>query len=151
MIADFRILCLCLATALSGCTTQPRNICYPASPAERLVGTWAGADDKNKQGAVTFLPDGTARLTVEETIAPPAMDSLRITYHVNSRTSPWELDVVITQPPGQKRILRGLIELIDDMTIQIGFASDASTRTRPKSFADIPANRKIKLTRVKTP
>jgi len=136
---------------LFGCATQPRDISHPASPAQRLVGTWVGADDEQKQGAVTFLPDGTAQLTVEEAIASSASRPLNITYQINSRTSPWELDVVVTQPGGQKRILRGLIELIDDVTIQVGFATEASARTRPRSFADIPANRKIKLTRAKTP
>lgn len=88
-----------------------------------------------------FFPDGRIKFAVDGKRFGGKGNGSRfdVTYSVDATTTPWHLDVIAKRDGVEVGVLRGLLEVIDDSTIRVGFdtTSKQGFAARPAGFSSL--------------
>jgi hypothetical protein len=154
-MTTFKLSCILLSLLIcSSCATAPRGGLSTLAPKERLVGFWSGADTAGKKGEMIFFAGGKAVFAIDDMrIGDPSTESpFDVTYSVNAGTNPWELDISAKKNGVDMGVLRGLLEVIDDRTIRVGFNTKSKKGfddPRPAGFSSLDDESILILKRIK--
>jgi hypothetical protein len=102
----------------------------------RFIGEWK-AEHENKKIRLSFNSDGYAYLTINNEIKGGKeflinKKKASLTYKINSKTTPMQVDLIITlKDDGSKKTLPCIAEFIDKNNMKFVFGDSG---TRPKNF-----------------
>jgi TonB family protein len=124
-----------LASSVCAAAAEGRSAAS-LSPA-KLVGSWSGIDTGGRKtdmilfasGRAVFVIDGQAR---GDAGGDPANTT---TYRVEAHSVPWRIDFLLKSGAGEKRTLRGLVEMSDVNTIRLGLGLQAANDANGPSSA----------------
>ena len=148
----FYIVCVIAVLTFAGCSTPSSQTEQQTVSVATLIGQWKGTDSNGDTGEMHFFPDGRMLLVIGKIkIGDPAMSPrFNVRYSVDAGQSPWHLDVVLMRDGNEMVLFRGLVEVLDQSTIRVGFDATSETGfgdTRPSGFSSLSAESVLILRR----
>jgi len=118
----FLVICLCFF--IVSCSDSPQ---------EKIIGEWKGKDSCGKVASFIFDADNNAKLIIGNRVADEKTAGAKIIWKLDTSHDPMHLDLIITPPTGEKRIIPLIIRFLTDSKIQLRGSDDI--KSRPITFS----------------